>query len=146
MAKSQTRMGVVEDARARIEDAFEGAQRDWKQMRKDADKRRKEIEARVERELKRLRAQIEKSPLVKRAQELREMAEERAEKLREELRESPAGKRAEEWREQAQARFGDMLGLANIATASDLEKLERRVAALARELKGKKQPREHASA
>jgi chromosome segregation ATPase len=140
MAKTQARPGVLEDARARIEDAFEGAQRDWKQLRKDADKRRKEIETRVERELKKFRTQLEKSPLAKRAQELREKAEERAEQLRADLRDSDAAKRAEELRDQVHARFGEMLGFAGIATASDLGKLERRVAALARELKTKKQP------
>lgn len=146
MAKTQARNNVIEEARARFENAFEGAQRDWKQLRKDADKRRKEIETRVEREVKKFRAQIEKSPLAKRAQELREKAEERAERLRNELRESPAAKRAEELREQAQARFGEMLGYAGIATAADVEKLERRVAALARELKTKKQPKQPAAA
>jgi hypothetical protein len=140
MAKTQARTSVLEDARARIEDAFEGAQRDWKQLRKDADKRRKEIETRVERELKKFRTQLEKSPLAKRAQELREKAEERAEELRAELRDSQAAKRAEELRDQVQARFGEMLGFAGIATASDLEKLERRVASLARKLDAKKQP------
>jgi hypothetical protein len=147
MAKSQTRTNVIDDARARFESAFEGAQRDWKQMRKDADKRRKDIEARIERELKKLRAQVEKSPLGKRALELRDKAEERASELRSELRDSALGKRAEELREQAQARYSELLGRAGIATAADLEKLEKRLAALARELKTKRQPRgEHATA
>jgi chromosome segregation ATPase len=146
MAKTQARTTVIEDARARFEDAFGNVERDWKQLRKDADKRRKEIETRVEREVKKLRTQLEKSTLAKRAQAMREKAEKRAERMREELRESPAGKRAEELREQAQARFGEMLGLAGIATASDVEKLEKRVAALARELKGKKQSKESAAA
>jgi hypothetical protein len=129
----------MDEARARFEDVVGNVERDWKQLRKDADKRRKELETRVEREMKKFRAQLEKSPLAKRAQALRAKAEERAEELRSELRESPAAKRAEELREQAQARFGEMLGRAGIATASDVEKLERRVAALARELKAKKQ-------
>jgi hypothetical protein len=146
MAKSQTRTNVIEEARARFESAFEGAQRDWKQMRKDADKRRKDIESRIERELKKLRAQVEKSPLAKRAQELRDKAEERARELRDELRDSPLGKRAEELREQAQARYGEMLGRAGIASAAEVEKLEKRVAALARELKTKRQAREQATA
>jgi polyhydroxyalkanoate synthesis regulator phasin len=146
VAKTQTRTNVIDDARARFEDAFEGAQRDWKQLRKDADKRRKETLARFERELKKLRAQIEKSPLAKRAQELRDLAEERAAQLREELRETPAAKRAEELREQAQARFGELLGRAGIATASDLERLEKRVAALARDVQTKKRPRTQATA
>jgi polyhydroxyalkanoate synthesis regulator phasin len=146
MAKSQARMTVIEEARARFEDAFGNVERDWKQLRKDADKRRKEIETRVEREVKKLRAQLEKSTLAKRAQAMRAKAEKRAERMREELRESPAGKRAEELREQAQARFGEMLGRAGIAAASDVEKLEKRVAALARELKGKKASKESEAA
>ncbi len=135
MPKTQARTNVIDEARARFEDAFETVERDWKQLRKDADKRRKEIETRVEREVKKLRTQLEKSPIAKRAQELREKAEERAERIREELRDSAAAKRAEELRDQAQVRFGEMLGMAGIATASDVEKLEKRVAALARELK-----------
>jgi chromosome segregation ATPase len=146
MAKTQARTTVIDEARARFENAFGNVERDWKQLRKDADKRRKEIETRVEREVKKLRTQLEKSALAKRAHELREKAEKRAERMREELRESPAGKAAEELREQAQARFGEMLGLAGIATASDVEKLEKRVAALARELKTKKRPKESAAA
>jgi polyhydroxyalkanoate synthesis regulator phasin len=146
MAKTQTRTNVIDEARARFEDAFGNVERDWKQLRKDADKRRKEIETRVEREVKKLRTQIEKSPLAKRAQELRQKAEKRAERVREELRESPVAKRAEELREQAQARFGKMLGRAGIATASDVEKLEKRVAALARELKAKKPAKQPAAA
>jgi archaellum component FlaC len=146
MAKTQARTTVIEEARTRFENAFGNVERDWKQLRKDADKRRKEIETRVEREVKKLRTQLEKSALAKRAQELREKAEKRAERMREELRESPAGKRAEELREQAQARFGEMLGLAGIATASDVEKLEKRVAALARDLKAKKHSKESAAA
>jgi polyhydroxyalkanoate synthesis regulator phasin len=146
MAKAQTRTSVIEDARTRFEEAFEGVERDWKQLRKDAEKRRKETVSRVERELKKLRAQIEKSPLAKRAQELRDKAEERAQQLRDELRESPMGKRAEELREKAQARFGEMLGRAGIATAADFEKLERRVNALARELKTQTHKGPHAAA
>jgi hypothetical protein len=135
MPKSQAKANVIEDARARFEDVLGNVERDWKRLQKDADKRRKEIETRVEREVKKLRTQIEKTPLAKRAHELRQKAEKRAERFRSELRESPAAKRAEELRDQAQARFGEMLGSAGIATASDVEKLERRVAALARELK-----------
>jgi polyhydroxyalkanoate synthesis regulator phasin len=146
MAKTQARTTVIEEARARFEDALGNVERDWKQLRKDADKRRKEIETRVEREVKKLRTQLEKSPLAKRAKELREKAEARAERMRDELRESPAAKRAEELREQAQARFGEILGRAGIATASDVEKLEKRVAALARELKTKKQTNHPAAA
>lgn len=144
MAKAKA--GVIEGARARFEDVIGNVERDWKRLQKDADKRRKEIETRVEREVKKLRSQIEKSPLAKRAHQLRERAEARAERMREELRESPAAKRAEELREQAQARFGEMLGRAGIATASDVERLERRVAALARELKAAKQPKQPAAA
>ncbi|HEY8121384.1 MAG TPA: hypothetical protein VII78_08700 [Myxococcota bacterium] len=139
MAKAQAKTNVIEEARTRFEDVLGNVERDWKRLQKDADKRRKDIETRVEREVKKLRTQIEKSPLAKRAQELREKAEERAERMRDELRESPVGKRAEELREQAQARFGEMLGRAGIATASDVEKLEKRIAAIARELKAKKQ-------
>ena len=146
MAKTRARTNVIEEARARFEDAFGNVERDWKQLRKDADKRRKEIETRVERELKRLRTQIEKTPLAKHAQDLREKAEERAEQFRTELRESAVGKRAEELREQAQARFGEMLGRAGIASASDVAKLERRVAALSRELRAKKQAKQPAAA
>jgi hypothetical protein len=144
MAKAKA--NVIDEARARFEDVVGNVERDWKRLQKDADKRRKEIESRVEREVKKLRTQIEKSPLAKRAQELRATAEKRAEELREELRESPAAKRAEELREQAQARFGEMLGKAGIATASDLERLEKRVAALARELKASKSKPAHAAA
>jgi hypothetical protein len=145
MPKAHAKANVLEEARARFEDVVSNVERDWKRLQKDADKRRKETLARVEREVKKLRGQLEKSPLAKRAQELRHQAEKRAERMRQELLDSPAAKRAEELREQAQARFGEMLGFAGIATAADVEKLERRVAALARELKAAK-PKQHAAA
>jgi archaellum component FlaC len=146
MAKAQARTNVIEEARSRFEDALGNVQRDWKRLQKDADQRRKQIEARVEREVKRLRSEIEKSPLAKRAQELRDKAEARAARLREELRESPAVKRAEQLREQAQERFQDMLGFAGIASVADVQKLERRVNALASELKPKRRPKRATSA
>jgi polyhydroxyalkanoate synthesis regulator phasin len=138
MAKTQARTNVIDEARARFEDALGNAKREFKRVQKDADKRRKDLEARVEREVKKFRTELEKRPLVKRAQELREQAEARVEELRSELRESAAMKRAEELREQAQARYGEMLGYAGIATAAEVERLEKRVAALSRELKAKK--------
>jgi len=137
MAKAQARTNVIDEARSRFEDALGSVQRDWKRLQKDADQRRKQIEARVEREVKRLRSEIEKSPLAKRAQELRDKAEARAARLRDELRESAAAKRAEELREQAQERFNGMLGFAGIASVADIQKLERKVNALASELKPK---------
>lgn len=146
MAKAQAKANVIEDARARFEDVLGNVERDWKRLQKDADKRRKELETRALREVKKLRSQLEKSPLAKRAQELRGKAEKRASQFREELRESPAAKRAEQLRDQAQARFGEMLGSAGIATASDFERLEKRVAALARELKAAKQAKHPAAA
>jgi polyhydroxyalkanoate synthesis regulator phasin len=138
MAKTQARINVIEEARARFEDALGNAKREFKRVQKDAEKRRKDLEARVEREVKKFRSELDKSPVVKRAQELREQAEARVETLRGELRESAAAKRAEELREQAQARYGEMLGYAGIATSAEVEKLEKRVAALSRELKAKK--------
>ncbi len=146
MAKAQAKANVIEDARTRIEDVIGNVERDWKRLQKDADKRRKELETRAMREVKKLRTQLEASPLAKRAQELRGKAEKRAARFREELRESPAAKRAEELRDQAQARFGEMLGSAGIATASDVEKLEKRVAALAREMKAPKRAKRPAAA
>jgi len=146
MAKAQARTNVIEEARSRFEDALGNVQRDWKRLQKDADQRRKQIENRVEREVKRLRSEFEKSPLAKRAQELREKAEARAERLRSELKASPAGKRAEELREQAKEGFAEMLGRAGIASVADIEKLERRVNALASELKPKARKTKRAAA
>ena len=139
MAKAQARTNVIDEARARFEDVIGNVERDWKRLQKNADKRRKDIESRVERQLSKLRAELEKSPLVERVKELRDQAEERSERFRSELRESAAMKRVEELREQAEERFEGMLGNFGIATATDIEKLERRVNALARELKAKKQ-------
>lgn len=138
MAKAQARTNVIDEARARFESVVGNVERDWKRLQKSADKRRKDIEARVERQVRKLRVELEKSPLVERAKELRDQAEERSERFRAELRESSAMKRAEELRKQAEERFEGMLGTFGIASASDIEKLERRVNALARELKSNK--------
>ena len=80
MAKAQARTNVIDEARARFEDVISNVERDWKRLQKNADKRRKDIESRVERQLSKLRAELEKSPLVKRVKELRDQAEERSER------------------------------------------------------------------
>jgi archaellum component FlaC len=146
MAKAQARTNVMDEARNRFEDALGNVQRDWKRLQKDAEQRRKQLETRMEREVKRVRTEIENSPLAKRAQELRDKAEERAARFRAELRQSPVGKRAEELREQAQERFAEMLGLVGIASVLDIQKLERRVNTLANELKPKARKTKRAAA
>ena len=141
MAKGTTRTskGVLDGARERFEEAWENAQSDWKRLQKDAEKRRSEIEATVERQVKRLRAELKKSPLVQRAEELRKEAEDRAERFRAELRKNEAWKRAEELRKEAEQRFEEgfvqLLGSLRIASVSELEKLDRKVNQVARKLK-----------
>jgi len=136
MARNQ---GLFEEGRERFEGALKDINRDWKRLQKRADLRRKQIEQRAQRQVKRLQSELKKSPLVKRAEEQRRLLERRARRLGNELRNSSAVKRAASLRKGAETRIESQLeslfGVLRIATLSEISRLERKVDQLNRKLR-----------
>lgn len=131
--------GLLEEGRERFEGALKDMERDWKRLQRRADQGRKQFEQRAQKQVKRLQAELRKSPLVKRAEEQRKALERRARKLGTELRNSTAVKRAEELRKDASTRIESQIeslfGLLRIASASEVSRLERKVDQLNRKLR-----------
>ncbi|MCX5738433.1 MAG: hypothetical protein NTZ61_08065 [Proteobacteria bacterium] len=101
---------VVDQGFRRIQKQVETRRR---RLTKELTSRRRLIEKRAQRELERLQKQIQKQPIVKRAEALRVGASERFER--------------------GVSSFLDALP---IATKSDVERIDRKVSALGRKLKG----------
>ena len=101
---------VVDQGFRRIQKQVETRRR---RLTKELTSRRRVIEKRAQRELERLQKQIQKQPIVKRAEALRVGASERFER--------------------GVSSFLDALP---IATKSDVERIDRKVSALGRKLKG----------
>jgi exonuclease VII large subunit len=131
--------GILEEGRERFEGALKEMGRDWKRLQRRADQGRKQFEQRAQRQVKRIQAELKKSPLVKRAEEQRKSIEKRARRIGSELRNSTAVKRAEELRKDAETRIEGQLeslfGLLRIASATEVSRLERKVETLSRKLR-----------
>jgi hypothetical protein len=131
--------GLLEEGRERFEGALKDMERDWKRLQRRADQGRKQFEQRAQKQVKRIQAELRKSPLVKRAEEQRKVLERRARKLGTELRNSTAVKRAEELRKDAgtriESQIGSLFGWLRIASAADVSRLERKVDQLNRKLR-----------
>ena len=102
----------IQEGVGRVQSALKSLDREYRRIQKQADIRLRKVERRAERQIKRLQAGIARSPLAKRAEEVR--------------------RRVEEARNDAQAvfegRLESMLGSLKIATRTEIEKLERKVA------------------
>ena len=131
--------GLLEEGRERFEGALKDMERDWKRLQRRADQGRKQFEQRAQKQVKRIQAELRKSPLVKRAEEQRKALERRARKLGVELRKSAPVKRAEELRKDAgeriESQIESLFGLLRIASASEVSRLERKVDQLNRKLR-----------
>jgi hypothetical protein len=128
MATTRTQSkSPIEEGRDRLTSAV-------KKLRRTAEQRRKALERRADR----LRSELRKNPVVKRAEKQAQELEKRAEKLRGELRNTPAVKRAEALRKDAEKAIESgvetLLGNLRIASASEVSRLERRLAAIDRKL------------
>jgi hypothetical protein len=104
--------GLIEEGRERFEGALKDMERDWKRLQRRADQGRKQFEQRAQKQVKRIQAELRKSPLVKRAEELRK----------------DAGVRIE-------TQIESLFGLLRIASASEVSRLERKVDQLNRKLR-----------
>ena len=107
-----TQPRIIQDGLDRVESVVRTFERDWKRLQKQADRRRREIEKRAERQVKRFQAEILKNPVVQRAQTLRSDA-------------------VRVVGEQVDA----LLGTLRIASHGDVERLERKVGQLNRKLR-----------
>ena len=102
----------IQEGVGRVQSALKSLDREYRRIQKQADIRLRKVERRAERQFKRLQTGIARSPLAKRAEDVR--------------------RRVEEARSDAQAvfegRLEAMLGSLKIATRTEIEKLERKVA------------------
>lgn len=103
---------VVEDGLARVRAAVGSMDREWKQVQKRATQRRRAIEKELEKRLGRLSAQLQDNPLVERAHALRESAQ-----------------------QQLGAGVESVLGALQIASKSDLDRIDRKLSQLVKKLK-----------
>jgi hypothetical protein len=108
----------IQEGVGRVQSALKSLDKEYRRIQKQADARLRRVEKRAERQIKRLRAGIQRSPLAKRAEDVR--------------------RRVEEARSEAQSvfegRLEAMLGTLKIATRTEMEKLERKVALQNRKL------------
>ena len=123
----------IQEGVGRVQSALKSLDKEYRRIQKQADARLRRVEKRAERQIKRHRSGLARSPLAKRAEVVR--------------------RRVAEARSEAQSvfegRLAAMLGTLKIATRTEIEKLERKVALLNRklqELEGAKPARRKASA
>ena len=99
-----------------IDDEFQRVQKQLKTRRRSIEKQingqRKTVEKRTRKEIKRLRTELEKSPLFRRAESLRK-----------------------DVTKQVEARIDDMLGAFQIASRSDVQKIDKKLNQIGRRLK-----------
>ncbi len=103
---------VIQEGFDRIEDARKSFEKRYREIQKQADKRRRELERRAEKRVQKLRDDFSSNPIVKRVEGLRESASERIEQQVEQV-----------------------LSTFRIATQSEVERLERKVAQLNRKVR-----------
>jgi len=104
----------IQEGVGRVQSALKMLDKEYRRMQKQADARLRRVEKRAERQIKRLQQGLARSPLAKRAEEVR--------------------RRVEEARSEARSAFEDrlesVLGTLQIATRTEIEKLERKVGLL----------------
>jgi len=113
---SEARDSRIREAVQFVDDEFQRIQKELKARRKSVERefasKRKDIEKRTRKELKRIETEIKKSPIVKRADEVRK----------------DVGK-------QVETRFDAMLSMMQLATKSDVKRLNKKLNKLNRRLK-----------
>lgn len=103
---------VLQDGIDRFQGAVKEIDKRYKQLQKQADKRRKAFEKNAEQRVKRIRTELRKNPVLKRAEDMREEAA-----------------------SQFEERYDQMLQLFRVATQSEVQRLERKVAQLNRKVR-----------
>lgn len=98
---------LIQDGFDRFQTAFETLDKEYKRLQNRAEKRRRDIEKRAEKQVKRFRAEIRKNPVLKRAEDLRE-----------------------ETRKRLERQADQVLSSLQIATRSEVRRLDRKIAQL----------------
>lgn len=118
---------IFEEGAERLESTVRSLEKDWKRIQKRAETRRRELEKRAEKEVKRLRTEFRRSPLGK-----------RVERMRKEVRKSGTFKRVESAGKDAQnalqGQVDGLLEVFRIAPRSEVRRLERKVSQLTRKV------------
>ena len=104
----------IQDGIDRVQSAFQSLDKEYRRLQKQADRRRKDFEKRAEKQLKRFSSELRKSPLVKRAEGVRARVDEGRGGAQQVLAE----------------RLDSLLGTLQIATRTEVEKLDRKLALL----------------
>jgi polyhydroxyalkanoate synthesis regulator phasin len=105
---------LIQDGIDRVQSAFQSLDKEYRRLQKTADKRRKEFEKRAEKQIKRFQTELRKSPIVKRAEGVR----------------ARVGEAGGEARQVLTDRLETVLGALQIATRTEIDKLDRKLALL----------------
>lgn len=123
-------VNIVQESADRVGEAYRSFDEGFQRLQKDLRSRRKTFEKQISSGRKNLERQLNAS---------RKGIEKRTRRQVNELRKNPVVKRAISARDDATKRFenrvGTVLGLFNIATRSDVERLERKIGQITRKLK-----------
>ncbi len=106
-----THQRLVRDGLDRVRSAVSSIDREWKQVNRQVSRRRKAIERQTQRQMTRFVSQLQRNPWLSRAQTL-----------------------AGDAQRQIEAGIGTVLGSLRIASRSDLERIDRQLARIARRL------------
>jgi hypothetical protein len=114
--------GFVEDGIERFQSAVRSVESEVQKVQKRFEKRRRDLERRAQKRVKQLRSDIRQSPLVKRAESLRE-----------------------DTSRQLESGVDNVLAAFQIASKSDVKKLDRKLNQINRKLKELEKPRSRSS-
>ena len=115
---------LIQDGIDRVQSAFQSLDKEYRRLQKTADKRRKEFEKRAEKQLRRFQSELRKSPIVKRAEGVRAKVDEARGEARQKLTD----------------RLESVLGAMQIATRTEIEKLDRKLALLNKKVRELEKP------
>ncbi len=105
-------VSLVQEGVDRLNDAFHSIDHEFQRVQKELTTRRRSVEKRTRKELNRLQSELKKSPLVKRAKSLRK-----------------------DLTKEVEASMDSFLGLIRVASKSDVERIDKKLATLNRHLK-----------
>jgi archaellum component FlaC len=105
-------VSLVQEGVDRLNDAFHSIDDEFQRVQKQLNTRRRSVKKRTRKELNRLQSELKKSPLVKRAKSLQK-----------------------DLTKEVEASMDSFLGLIRVASKSDVERIDKRLATLNRHLK-----------
>ena len=131
---------IIEDGFDRIQEAVESVNEEIQSMQKRFTKQRSSFEKDARKRVQKLRRELRKSDFVKRAEKFQKNVEK-------DVRKSDAFKNAQKFQRSANQRIENtvdgVLGALQIASRSDVKKLDRKLGQINRKLKELEQTRAH---